>query len=212
MRPPEPTPLRPAGPAFTPSDIPTEPGVYLLKDAEGGVLYVGKARNLRRRLAAYLKTSGRADPKARALASRVAAVETVLTRTEKEALILESTLIKRHRPRYNVVLKDDKRYPSLRLDPAEKYPALHHRAQDRRGPRALLRAFRLGPRRARDPRHHHQNLQTAQVQGERVPHPHTPLPALPDERVPGALLPRGGHHGLPGAGSGSRAVFERAHR
>ncbi|MCU0538988.1 MAG: excinuclease ABC subunit UvrC [Desulfobacterales bacterium] len=112
----------PAAPAVALSEVTTEPGVYLLKDRGGQVLYVGKARNLRRRLAAYFKPSGHADPKTAALAHRVAAVETVITRTEKEALILESTLIKRHRPRYNVVLKDDKRYPSLRLDPSEKYP------------------------------------------------------------------------------------------
>ncbi len=112
----------PAEPAVTPAEVTTEPGVYLLKDAGGQVIYVGKARNLRRRLAAYFKPSAHADPKVEALRSRVAAVETVITRTEKEALILESTLIKRHRPRYNVVLKDDKRYPSLRLDPAEKFP------------------------------------------------------------------------------------------
>ncbi len=114
--------LPPAKPAVTPAAVTTEPGVYLLKDAGGQVIYVGKARNLRRRLAAYFKPSGHADPKVGALAKRVAAVETVITRTEKEALILESTLIKRHRPRYNVVLKDDKRYPSLRLDPTEPFP------------------------------------------------------------------------------------------
>jgi len=101
---------------------PAEPGVYLMKAADGRVLYVGKARSLRKRLAAYFRTAAHADSKVQALVGRIADVETILTRTEKEALILESNLIKRHRPRFNVVLKDDKRYPSLRLDPDEDYP------------------------------------------------------------------------------------------
>ena len=91
-------------------NLPDEPGVYLMKDARGHIIYVGKARNLRKRLAAYFKPSGHADAKLGALSARIADFETIITRTEKEALILESNLIKRHRPRYNVVLKDDKRY------------------------------------------------------------------------------------------------------
>jgi excinuclease ABC subunit C len=104
------------------AEAPGEPGVYLMKAADGRILYVGKARNLSKRLAAYFRTSAHADAKVNVLVSKIADVETILTRTEKEALILESNLIKRHRPRFNVVLKDDKRYPSLRLDPEEDYP------------------------------------------------------------------------------------------
>jgi len=100
-----------------------EPGVYLLKDADGRIIYIGKARNLRKRLAAYFKNSGHMDMKTGVLVNKVCDFDTILTGNEKEALILESNLIKRHRPRYNVVLKDDKRYPSLRLDPAEDYPS-----------------------------------------------------------------------------------------
>ena len=98
------------------------PGVYLMKAADGRIIYVGKARSLRKRLAAYFRTSAHADSKVHALVSKIADFKTILTRTEKEALILESNLIKRHRPRFNVVLKDDKRYPSLRLDLEENYP------------------------------------------------------------------------------------------
>jgi excinuclease ABC subunit C len=114
--------LRPEDPAQKLPVVSSEPGVYLMRDAQGQVIYVGKARNLRKRLAAYFKPSGHADAKLGALAARIADFETIITRTEKEALILESNLIKRHRPRYNVVLKDDKRYPSLRLDPGENFP------------------------------------------------------------------------------------------
>ncbi len=101
---------------------PDEPGVYVMRGADGRILYVGKGRNLRKRLAAYFRTPVRADCKVEALVGRITDFEVILTRTEKEALILESNLIKRHRPRFNVVLRDDKRYPSLRLDLREDYP------------------------------------------------------------------------------------------
>jgi excinuclease ABC subunit C len=99
-----------------------EPGVYMMKDAAAKVIYIGKARNLRKRLAAYFKNSGQLTVKAGILATKISDFETIITRTEKEALILESNLIKRYKPRYNVVLKDDKRYPSLRIDLKDKYP------------------------------------------------------------------------------------------
>ncbi|MGD2021642.1 MAG: excinuclease ABC subunit UvrC [Desulfobacterales bacterium] len=100
-----------------------EPGVYLLKDAEGTIIYIGKARDLRKRLSAYFKNSGHTDMKTGVLVKKIVDFDTILTGNEKEALILESNLIKRHRPRYNVVLKDDKRYPSLRLNLQEDYPS-----------------------------------------------------------------------------------------
>ena len=99
-----------------------EPGVYLMKNASGTVIYIGKARNLKKRLSSYFKTSGRLDIKAGVLVDKIEDIETIITGTEKEALILESNLIKKHKPRYNVILKDDKRYPSLRIDLNEKYP------------------------------------------------------------------------------------------
>jgi excinuclease ABC subunit C len=105
------------------SRVGSEPGVYLLKDAAGNIIYVGKARDLKKRLAAYYKNSSHVDMKTGVLVKKIADIDTVITRTEKEALILESNLIKRYRPRYNVVLKDDKRYPSLRLDLNEAYPS-----------------------------------------------------------------------------------------
>ncbi len=99
-----------------------EPGVYLMQDADGRVIYIGKARNLKKRLASYFKDLSRLNGKTAVLVSRIRDLQTIITRTEKEALILESNLIKRHRPRYNIVLKDDKRYPSLRIDLEAKYP------------------------------------------------------------------------------------------
>jgi excinuclease ABC subunit C len=98
------------------------PGVYLMKNASGQILYIGKARNLKKRIASYFNNSNKLDLKINLLVKKITDFETVITRTEKEALILESNLIKRHKPRYNVVLKDDKRYPSLRIDLNENYP------------------------------------------------------------------------------------------
>ncbi|MBT8372639.1 MAG: excinuclease ABC subunit UvrC [Deltaproteobacteria bacterium] len=102
--------------------VTNEPGVYLMKDTSGEVIYIGKAKNLQKRVTSYFINSGRLDVKAGILVNRIDDIETIITGTEKEALILESNLIKRLKPRYNVVLKDDKRYPSLRIDPGEKYP------------------------------------------------------------------------------------------
>ena len=104
------------------SRVTGEPGVYLMKDASGAIIYIGKARNLKKRLASYFKISGHKDIKAGILVNKIDDVETIITGTEKEALILESNLIKKHKPRYNVILKDDKRYPSLRIDLSEPYP------------------------------------------------------------------------------------------
>ena len=104
------------------------PGVYVMKDAEDRVIYVGKARNLKKRLASYF-TRSRTGPlhpdiKTGILVKKISYFETIITDTEKEALILESNLIKRYRPRYNVILKDDKRYPCLRLNLTNPYPNL----------------------------------------------------------------------------------------
>ena len=100
-------------------------GVYLFKDSTGKILYVGKAKNLKKRVQSYFQPGRPHDPKTRVLMTKVASFETLVTHTEQEALILESNLIKKHRPRYNIHLKDDKRYPLLRLDVRQSYPNLN---------------------------------------------------------------------------------------
>jgi len=105
-------------------NVPSAPGVYLMKDAKGRILYIGKARDLKKRVNSYFTRKGRTDLKTSLLKEKIASFDTILTNTEKEALILESNLIKRHRPRYNVSLKDDKRYPCLRLNIKNPYPNL----------------------------------------------------------------------------------------
>ena len=102
--------------------FPASPGVYLMRDADGAIIYVGKARSLRQRVRSYFNASGDSRYHVKFLIAKVADIEIVLTDTEKEALLLENTLIKQHHPRYNLNLKDDKTYFSLRLDPHEDFP------------------------------------------------------------------------------------------
>ncbi len=104
--------------------LPTTPGVYLFKDKKGNLLYVGKAGNIRHRVSSYFQRPEALDSKTIALLEKVADIDTIVTDTEKEALILEDTLIKIHHPRYNVKLRDDKNYPCLKLSIDEKYPTL----------------------------------------------------------------------------------------
>lgn len=104
--------------------VPPQPGIYLMKNFSGEVIYVGKARDLKKRLTTYFSPGGPRGIKIGVLVKQIADFEIIITGTEKEALILESNLIKRHRPRYNMDLKDDKRYPSLRLDIQTPYPRL----------------------------------------------------------------------------------------
>ena len=103
-------------------NLPESTGVYMMKDSRSKVIYVGKAKNLRSRIKTYFQKGGDGRPLIGHLARKVADVNIVLTDTEKEALILENNLIKQFKPRYNVLLRDDKTYVSIRLDMRKKYP------------------------------------------------------------------------------------------
>ena len=100
--------------------LPLLPGVYIMHDARGEVIYVGKAKKLKNRVSSYFH--GEHLPKVAAMAEKVADFDVVVVDSEFEALILENSLIKRHMPHYNILLKDDKGYPFIRLDPKEAYP------------------------------------------------------------------------------------------
>ena len=104
--------------------LPDQPGVYLFKDRAGELLYIGKAARLADRVRSYFLKSADHSPKTTLMISQIADLETMVTRSELEALILESNLVKRHRPRFNVVLRDDKQYPYLRLPVKEPFPRL----------------------------------------------------------------------------------------
>lgn len=105
--------------------LPSSPGVYLFKDARGNILYVGKAVNLKHRVGSYFGAGQKLTPKIGRMVSKIADLEYFVTASEQEALILELNLIKRHHPRYNVRLKDDKTFPYLKIDLAEDWPRVH---------------------------------------------------------------------------------------
>ena len=106
------------------NNLPRQPGVYLFKDRRGDIIYIGKAAVLSDRVRSYFQHAADLTPKNRVLYSQIAEMETIVTHSEFEALILESNLIKRHRPRFNVVLRDDKQYPYLRLPIHDDFPRL----------------------------------------------------------------------------------------
>lgn len=111
---------------FQPSDLPHKPGVYVFRDRFGRVIYVGKASDLRRRVSSYFQASrmARADAKLRSLVNSIDDWNFQTVRTEDEALILESRLIKEYAPHYNILMRDDKRYPLLKIDLREPFPTL----------------------------------------------------------------------------------------
>src|SRR3712207_2782086 len=104
------------------SHLPASPGVYIFKDAGGTVLYVGKAKNIRSRVANYFTRSGDGRPKIAELRGRIRQIDFIATRTETEALVLEANLIKRHRPSFNASLRDDKSYPYIVVTLGDEYP------------------------------------------------------------------------------------------
>src|SRR5919112_456461 len=104
------------------SHLPTSPGVYIFEDADDKVVYVGKAKNIRSRVANYFTRSGDGRPKIAELRERVARIDFISTTSETEALVLEANLIKRHRPRFNASLKDDKSYPYIVVTTGDEYP------------------------------------------------------------------------------------------
>jgi excinuclease ABC subunit C len=105
--------------------VPRQPGVYLMKDQQDRVLYVGKAKDLRKRLSSYQRVGAETSPKTVLLLNRITAIDTILTHNEKEALILEASLIKKHRPKFNVDLKDDKSYPRIKVTLSEEWPRVY---------------------------------------------------------------------------------------
>lgn len=112
--------------------VPQNPGVYLMKDATGSVIYVGKALNLQNRLSSYFTANPQGTPKVLAMISHIADFSYLICQSEFEALVLECNLIKEHQPHYNILLRDDRAYPYIRITMNETYPR-------------ILKAFRIGP-------------------------------------------------------------------
>ncbi|WP_129596626.1 excinuclease ABC subunit UvrC [Anaerophilus nitritogenes] len=104
--------------------LPQKPGVYLMKDEKDEIIYVGKAISLKNRVRQYFQSSKNQPPKVLAMISNICEFEYIITDSEVEALILESNLIKKHRPKYNILLRDDKQYPYIKVTLGEKYPRI----------------------------------------------------------------------------------------
>ena len=102
--------------------LPLLPGVYIMLDEKSEVIYVGKAKKLKNRVSSYFH--GEHLPKVQAMVDKVADFNVIVAASEFEALVLENSLIKRHKPHYNILLKDDKGYPFIRLDMREEYPSM----------------------------------------------------------------------------------------
>ena len=117
------------------NQLPLLPGVYIMLDAKGEVIYVGKAKKLKNRVSSYFH--GDHLPKVAAMVEKVADFQVIVAASEFEALVLENSLIKRHKPHYNILLKDDKGYPFIRMDRRENYPRMNISS------RAAIRAGRL---------------------------------------------------------------------
>jgi excinuclease ABC subunit C len=107
------------------SSAPHTPGVYMMLNQKSSVLYVGKAKDLFKRLSSYTRHVGSSHSKTTVMLQKVTKVTTILTATEKEALILEASLIKKHKPKYNILLRDDKNYPYIKVTVQEKWPRVH---------------------------------------------------------------------------------------
>ena len=119
------------GKAFV-KTLTNKPGVYRMLEAKGDVLYVGKARDLKKRVASYFSRSNK-SPKTQALVAQTSAMEITVTHTETEALILENNLIKEYKPRFNILLRDDKSYPYIYLSSKHEFPSLTFHRGAKRG-------------------------------------------------------------------------------
>ena len=184
---------------------PSAPGVYRMVDAHGAVLYVGKAKNIRKRITSYARPTAY-DPRIERMIAATASLEFVSTRTETEALLLEANLIKRLRPRFNVLLRDDKSFPYILITGDHWAPQIlkHRGARNREGP--LLRPVRLG--RGGEPHHHRAaaRVPAALLLRRLLREPHAAVPAAPDQALLGAVHARDRIRRLSGAGARGEGV------
>ena len=104
--------------------LPLQPGVYVMKDKSGQVIYVGKAKKLKNRVSQYFLDTVSHSPKTKLMVSKIDSFDVIIASSEFEALVLECSLIKRHMPKYNILLKDDKGYPYLRLNMKDAFPSI----------------------------------------------------------------------------------------
>ena len=160
--------------------LPLLPGVYIMLDAHGEVIYVGKAKKLKNRVSSYFH--GEHLPKVAAMVEKVADFNVIVAASEFEALVLENSLIKRHKPHYNILLKDDKGYPFIRVDMREEYPVMTIASRAAKDGARYFGPFG-GPK--PDPGDHQHHLQGPAAAGL--------LPEVPPGYRQGAALPELSH-------------------
>ena len=182
--------------------LPARPGVYLYRNAQGDVIYVGKAKNLRSRVRSYILDGAQANAKTGSLMREAVDVDYILVENEHEALALENNLIKQRKPRFNILLRDDKTYPYVKLTLADRYPqgVCDPPAAQRR--QRLLRA--LFPRQPGPPRRRPDSpqLSAAQLQSRSLPLPSPALPAVLHQALPWPLRGSADHApGIPRSGA-----------
>ena len=197
-----------------PGQIPDSPGVYKFRDEHRRVIYVGKAKSLRQRLANYFQDLAGLHPRTRTMVTTAASVEWTVVSTEVEALQLEYSWIKEYDPRFNVKYRDDKSYPYLAVTMNEEFPRVQVMRGHKQQGRPLLRAVRA---RVGDPRHRRPapaRLPRAHLLGrrlqERRPH-RPPLPARLHRQVLGALRRADLGRGPPRTGRGVQRLHGRPH-
>ena len=194
--------------------IPTEPGVYLYKNAEGEVIYVGKAKNLRSRVASYFHEGRWEDSKTGTLVREAVDVDYIVVANNKEALALENNLIKQRKPRFNILLRDDKTYPYVKLTLGERWPRVYVTRRLRKdgsayyGP-VLPCQSRLPHRRSDSPQ-----FSDSLVQGRSHALSSASLPAVLHQALPGPVRERPDYaRDLSGSGTRREAVPGRpSHR
>jgi len=120
------------------SKLPIKPGVYLMKDARENIIYVGKAIVLKNRVRQYFQASANHTSKIKKMVSQIQSFEYIVTDSEMEALILECNLIKKHRPRYNTLLKDDKTFPYIKVTVQEEFPRVIYTKNSGKGTRQSI--------------------------------------------------------------------------
>ncbi len=158
--------------------LPERPGVYRMLDADGKVVYVGKARSLRSRVGSYFRAD-QLHPKVQALVRAIAGIEVTVTNSDTEALLLEHNLIKSHRPRFNVILRDDKSFPYVHLS-AHEFPRLSFYRGSRKLPGRLFGPYPSASAVHESAQPAAQAVPAAQLQGQLLRQPLAALPRIPD--------------------------------
>lgn len=168
---------------------PNSPGVYLMKDDQNRIIYVGKAKNIRKRIGSYFRPDPALPLKTRLMMSRVSRIDSISTLSEKEALLLESSLIKKHRPRYNIVLRHDKQYILFRVDRSQNYPALELTRKAKKRRRHVLRTVHFRSFCQADPSDYQQAFPAQEMQPQKIQKQGKAMPAVSYPEMPGPLLP-----------------------